>query len=355
MILTHLPTTPETLWQQTPSQLNNRDRWQAYLGKLAIDGVMGLLQESRSVSRSFPPASTLGLSHLTEAVAIEVSNLRLVLIPSENLDHEELRVPQEWVELPSLVGDYYLGIQVEPDDATVTIWGYTSHQTLKTQGQLNLGDRTYSLPESALISDLHVLWLTQTFCPETARVAVTAPASISPTLAQNLIDRLATVPNPRLEIPTALWSALMENGGWRQQLAQARQGIARRTSVLEWLQQGLESIAWQKQTLSLGGARSIAGDCMVRSLTINDQTYNLRIFPTGDQWRFELRSESGGLAEGIELRLLTEDLQDFEGNVAIAQAGAEAIYIDVSLESGEGLVWEVSPTPLDYDREILWF
>jgi Protein of unknown function (DUF1822) len=354
-MLTHLPTTPETLWQQTPSTLNNRDRWQAYLGKLALDGVMGLLQESRSVSRSFPAASTLGLSYLTEAVAIEVSNLRLVLIPSETLDHAELRVPQEWVELPSLVGDYYLGVQVEPDEATVTIWGYASHQTLKTQGQQNLGDRTYSLPESALISDLNVLWLSQTFCPETARAAVTAPAPIAPAQAQNLIDRLAAVANPRLEIPIALWSALMENGGWRQQLAQTRQGITRRTSVLEWLQQGLDNLTWQKQTLSLGGARSIAGDCIVRSLTINDQTYNLRIFQVETAWRFELRSEMGGLPTGMELRLLTEDLQDFEGNVAIAQPSSEAIYIDVTLESGEGLVWEVSPTPEEYDREILWF
>ncbi|NJM47901.1 MAG: DUF1822 family protein [Alkalinema sp. RU_4_3] len=355
MILAHLPTTPETLWEQTPNRLNNRDRWQAYLGKLALDGVMGLLQENRQVRPSFPSASTLELSHLTEAVAIEVSNLRLVLIQSETLDHAELRVPQEWVELPSLVGDYYLGIQVEPDDATVTIWGYSSHQLLKTQGQLNLGDRTYSLPQEALISDLNVLWLTQTFCPETARAAVTAPAPIAPAQAQNLIDRLATAPNPRLEIPTALWGALIENGGWRKELAQARQGIARRTSVLEWLQQGLDNLTWQKQTLSLGGARSIAGDCLVRSLTINDQAYNLRIFQVETAWRFELRAETGVLPTGMELRLLTEDLQAFEGNSAIAQADIEAIYIDVTLEAGEGLVWEVSPTPEEYDREILWF
>lgn len=357
MTLTHLPTATATLWAATPSTLSPRDRWQAYLGKLALDGVMGLLEERRRVRCSFPAVSTLGLSYLTEALAIEVDSLRLVLVPTETLDHDELRVPQEWVEVPSLVGDYYLGIQVEPDDATVTIWGYASHQTLKNQGHLDLGDRTYSLPQEALIGDLNVLWLTQTLCPETTRGAVTAPAPLAPTQAQNLIDRLTSAQNPRLEIPTDLWLALMENGGWRQQLAQARQGI-QRTNVLQWLQQGIENLSnltWQQQTLSLGGARSIAGNCIVRSLIIADQAYNLRIFPINGQWRFELRAEQGSLLPGIELRLLTEDLQDFEGNRAIAEPDIEAIYIDVALEAGEGLVWEITPTPEDYDREILWF
>jgi hypothetical protein len=356
MITATLTKTPETLWQQTPSRLNAKDRWQAYLGQLALEGVLNLL-EGRPRRPSFTAANLVGLSYLTEAVAVQVEGLRLVLVPSEALDHTELRVPQEWLDLPSLVGDYYLAVQVEPDESLVNIWGYASHRQLKA-GVYNTGDRTYSIPQDDLIPDLNVLWLSRTFCPEetlaATRAAVLAPAALDLTQARNLIDRLATVQNPRLEIPFTLWGALMDHGGWRFQLAQARQGLTK-PRVLDWLSGVSIAPLWQTQALSFGGARSLAGNALLRTLTISGQDYQLRLFPQESSWRFELRSSEGLLPVGMELRLLTEDLQGFEGNLAIAQSPVEAIYIDVTLGEGEGLVWQVSPTPEDYESEILWF
>jgi hypothetical protein len=55
------------------------------------------------------------------------------------------------------------------------------------------------------------------------------------------------------------------------------------------------------------------------------------------------------------LRLLTEDLQVFEGNEDVALTAKEQLYIDVTLAPGEGLVWEIEPFPENYDREILHF
>jgi hypothetical protein len=33
----------------------------------------------------------------------------------------------------------------------------------------------------------------------------------------------------------------------------------------------------------------------------------------------------------------------------------EQLYIEVALEPGEGIVWEIEPLPDNYDREILKF
>jgi Protein of unknown function (DUF1822) len=73
-------------------------------------------------------------------------------------------------------------------------------------------------------------------------------------------------------------------------------------------------------------------------------------------WRFELRSLSGDpIPAGITLRLLTEDLQPFDNNQNTATEPVEFLYVDVMLEPGEGLVWEIEPTTEEYDREILQF
>ncbi|PSO81051.1 MAG: hypothetical protein BRC41_15925 [Cyanobacteria bacterium QH_9_48_43] len=44
---------------------------------------------------------------VVNGTAIALSGVRLVLIPSEAADLSELRVPQEWVDIPSWGGDYY--------------------------------------------------------------------------------------------------------------------------------------------------------------------------------------------------------------------------------------------------------
>jgi Protein of unknown function (DUF1822) len=58
---------------------------------------------------------------------------------------------------------------------------------------------------------------------------------------------------------------------------------------------------------------------------------------------------------GVTLRLLTEDLQGFEGNWDGADGLVEELFVDVAVAAGEGIVWEVEPLPEGYEREILRF
>ena len=111
------------------------------------------------------------------------------------------------------------------------------------------------------------------------------------------------------------------------------------------------------------GARSVDSQqtemMLSRQLTIAGQSYQLFIVPidAGTTWRFELQNAAiGGLIPGgFKLRLLTEDLQSFPGNEDVARAAVEKLFVEVALESGEGIVWEVEPLSDNYDREILRF
>jgi Protein of unknown function (DUF1822) len=140
---------------------------------------------------------------------------------------------------------------------------------------------------------------------------------------------------------------------------------------LQWIQAGVSSLAqqgfaqytgWQPRECSLagGGVRSLASG-IAKPLTIAGGTYELRVFPIGQlgdrTWRFELRGTPSGslIPIGFKLRLLTEDLQPMDNNEDVATTAVDHLFIDVMLEPGEGLVWEIEPMPEEYDREILRF
>lgn len=308
---------------------------------------------------------------VVNGTAITFDNYRLLLIPTLAIDNDELRVAQEWVDIPEWVADYYVAVQVNPDDGCIEICGYTTHHQLKTQGVYDFGDHTYSLESDDLIQDLNVLWVTlQTNYPESLRAEVKSLSPISPTQAKNLLQRLGNpeVKFPRLAVPFPLWGALLARDNWRKKLSQLRQGLSVKWSLPQWLQTGVDSLAqqwgWSRKELVVVpvGMRSVETVLgIARSLIIAGNPYELRIFPTaqGDNlvWRFELQSTipERQIPAGFKLRLLTEDLQPFENNEDIALAPVDLLYLEVMLEPGEGLVWEIEPIPEDWEQEVLWF
>jgi hypothetical protein len=299
----------------------------------------------------------------------------MVMIPSLAADREELRVPQEWVDIPDWMADYYLAVEVNPDENWLEITGYASHHRLKTGAVFDADDRTYSLSIDDLIQDLNILWLTQEFCPNESLRAEVAPLPHLPLVqARQLIERLGNsdLIFPRLAIPFHLWGALLAHGGWRQQLYERRQGLAEQWSIPQWIQTGVSNIAqqwgWREAEFSTGttrGMRSVPASGLLRELSLAGHSYMLQILPIASDrttenvqvWRFELRpvAPQQTIPPGVKLRLLSEDLQPFEHNEDIASAAVDSLYVDVVLEAGEGLVWEIEPTPDSYDREILHF
>mgnify|MGYP002784946445 CR=1 FL=1 len=369
-----IPDSSQHLVSQTFSTTGAR--WRASLNQMALAAILPWLREEHD-PKARVCLNESALSSFWEFVTgtpILVNGLRLILIPTEEIDTEELRVPQEWVDIPAWVADGYLAVQINSDEGWVQVWGYATHQQLKTNGTYDAGDRAYSLNDDDLVHDLNVLWLGQELCPEEALRTEVAPLpELSLAQATQLLERLGNpeLVFPRQAIPFPLWGALVAHGGWRKQLYERRQGTVAQWSVPQWLRSGISSMAeqfgWGRTELQLataGAMRSAPVTGMVRSLEIDGTIYQLQItsipertVPNASAWRFELRNVNpeGLIPAGFKLRLLTEDLQPFEHNEDSAQEPVERLYVEVILESGEGIVWETEPTAEGYDREILKF
>ncbi|MBD2164396.1 DUF1822 family protein [Calothrix membranacea FACHB-236] len=362
--------------QELPSFSTSGGRWRAYLNQLCLDTFLPWLRaEEVPNARVWTQTGALpSLWEFTNGTAIACDDMRLVLIPTTAIDMAELRVPQEWVDIPNWIADYYIAVQVNPHAGWMAICGYITHRQLKTKGVYDASDRAYCLDENDLIKDINGLWVTRQLCPEEIlRNSVLPLPQLPLTQAESLIARLGNpeVVFPRLAIPFELWGALLEHGGWRQRLYERRQGLSEQWSIQQWLQGGVSNLAqqfgWESSQLQLAprGVRSReAGELEVylsRHLILAGHPYELRVLSRGDLkdnvWRFELRNTNPDemIPVGFKLQLLTEDLQPFANNEDTAKEAIAQLYVDVMLEPGEALVWEVEPTPDGYDREILRF
>ncbi|MBE9045840.1 DUF1822 family protein [Pleurocapsales cyanobacterium LEGE 10410] len=363
---------PDTLEiNEHPYATPGGDR-RAWLNQLCIQPFLAWLRAEIAPDAELANSSNTLPSfwEVVNGTAVAFGNYRLILLPTLAIDNDELRVPQEWVDIPQWLADYYVAVIVNPDDGYLEICGYTTHYQLKTQGVYDAGDRTYSLAGDDLIQDLNVLWVTQqTSSREILRAEVAPLTPIAATQAENLLTRLgdAELKIPRLAVPFPLWGALLAQDNWRNKLARLRQGLFV-WSVPQWLQTGVDNLAqqwgWERRELAIApvGIRSIETVTgILRQVTIAGDTYELRVFPTFQEdnlvWRFELQSTipERQIPVGFKLRLLTDDLQPFENNEDIAIAPVDLLYLEVMLEPGEGLVWEIEPTPEGWQQEILWF
>jgi hypothetical protein len=348
----------------------------AYLNQICLSALQDWLTIDKGLDAKIWPnvSALLSFWEIVNGSILTVGSQRFCLLPTEAIDADELRVPQEWIDIPSWVADYYLLLQVDADEGYVKVMGYATHADLKTKGQYDADDRTYALPTEDLIANINVIWLAQEFCGiQTLRAAVPELASIKLAQANQLITRLASPEQamPRLAIPFTLWSALIVHGGWRQRLWEQRQGLPEQWSVSQWLQTGLSALATQlgwgqghaEAAPVMLGSRGLSSGTtgMQRELTIDNQIYLLQIIPqiSDNQtvWRFMLSADQPNqpIPAGFTLRLLSEDLQPFENNSDTAIAPVAQLYVDVILAVGEGIVWEVEPQPEGYDREILRF
>ena len=373
-------------WQQSQSFASAGDRWNAYLNRLCLNTILPWLRDDRQLQTTVWTNTNALPSFwaLVNGTALTLNHAeRLVLLPTETIDRDEWRIPQEWVDIPTWSADYYLAIHVEPEDGWLQVWGYTTHHQLKTQGHYDASDRTYCLTAPAIVPDLSVLWVTRQLSDrqpglEPTRATVTPLPAIDLAQAENLLTRLGnpSITTPRLEVPFPLWGALMAHGGWRQRLYERRQGLTESRSVVQWLEASLSTLAQQLLAQAIGwerleqqpdlvGARgnddAISTVLLSRTLAIAGQTYVLNLSPQGTSaactWRFTLRNAAPGgvIPGGFKLRLLTEDLQPFEQNEDIATTAIEELFVEIALAPGEGIVWEIEPIPEGYDREILRF
>ncbi|MEM1395762.1 MAG: DUF1822 family protein, partial [Cyanobacteria bacterium P01_H01_bin.150] len=190
------------IWEKSQAFSTDNRRWMAYLNNLSLKTFLPWFKEEYAQNaKVFPNSATLpSIWEVTNGTGISFNDKKLVLIPTEALDISELRVPQEWVDIPNWSADYYLAVQVNVEESYIRIWGYTSQANLKNQGTYDANEKSYCLDKQHLISNLSILSIAAQLCPEEITKTETVPlAELSTTQADNLITRLGNsqLINPR--------------------------------------------------------------------------------------------------------------------------------------------------------------
>ena len=250
--------------------INNAELNQICLQKIQV----WLTEIGIESTPTFSPAQMDSIWDVVNGFALTVGNRRLIIIPSDKFDREELSVPQEWVDIPTWMGDYYLAVQIDLDERTMNIWGYTSHRTLRETGTFDRIDRTYSISSDFLIGDLDILWMAQLLDLQEITIVPTIP-SLNSDRSTSAIDRLSQPSpySPRLDLDFNTWAAILSNNDLREQLHQRRLQVTTlqavttpRLSLTDWLRQEFSQAleqGWQIGNAIVGGEAA-----MMRNLAV---------------------------------------------------------------------------------------
>ena len=214
-------------WEKSQQFSHPVGRWQAYLDQLCLDIFLPWLKAEYAPAAVATFPETSSPREIVAGCSLTLGNRRIVLIPTDTIDEDELRVPREWLDLPDWSADYYLAVRVDLDEGGLVIWGWATHAQLTSQGEYDDFDRTYSLSGDELSADTSVVWTAiELGVTEQTQVAVSPLPEVDEVQAQNLVRRLGNpeLATPRLEVPFELWGALLESEDWRGQIARRRRG-----------------------------------------------------------------------------------------------------------------------------------
>jgi Protein of unknown function (DUF1822) len=225
---------------------NATARQNAELNQLCLTKTQAWLTELGIESTpTFTPVQQAAIWDVVNGCALTVGNRRLILIPSDKLDREEFSVPQEWVDIPEWMGDYYLAVQIDLDDLTMNIWGYTSHRTLRETGNYHQIDRTYRISSDFLIAELDLLWMAQLLDLQEIAIVPPIPALVADRSTRIIAQLSQPSPySPRMNLDFHTWAAILSDNHLREQLYHRRLQVASlqanptpAISLTRWLQQ----------------------------------------------------------------------------------------------------------------------
>jgi Protein of unknown function (DUF1822) len=291
-ILEISPDLRDSSWQQSQTCRTAWGRWNAYLNHSCLNVILPWLQAE------YLPTATAGIEsaqlslmwQLINGSVIAIGRNRIALIPTEAIDRSELEVPQEWVDIPSWVADYYLGVQMASDVSELEIYGFVTHQQLKTHGYYDRQDRTYCMSIDDINSDLNALWLAiDRYTAAETRAAIAPIPVLTTANISALIDRLSSPDEilPRLAISFKSWAAVLESPAGLQQLYLQRPIDRSTTSAItqlsNWLAGQIDPI-WQVLDRVL----------LSQQLTIAVRSVDLAEQPQSDLYRAKIYSLATG-------------------------------------------------------------
>jgi hypothetical protein len=217
----------------------------AYFNTLCLEAFLKWVQDNWELQTAvmvLPSRDLLpSIWEVVNGTAVRVDRTQLVLIPTDTIDTEMFSVPQEWVDIPAWVANYYLPVRVDLENQRIYLWGYVTHRTLKTKGEYDPSDRTYSIERDALIPDLDIMLVAEAMgLNEKAQLQPLSDVNLSH--KGSLLDSLSQPSpySPRLEIEFERWGMLIAQDDWRSQLYQLR---LKKSAKSDNLSPSLEKVA----------------------------------------------------------------------------------------------------------------
>ncbi|NEO52677.1 MAG: DUF1822 family protein [Okeania sp. SIO3B5] len=365
-----LEITPEDIEAETP---NNDDysydvaRRHALINRLVLNRFTKWLKTEAPIEEEchvWPSVEDLpSIWEFVNGSALTIGNTRLVLIPQEAMDTDEFSVPQEWVDIPDWLADYYLAVQVNLEQGWFRVWGFISHKTLKQKAEFDPVLRNYSVAGELLIEDLTVMWVAREF-EETERAEVPA----LPKLFGDEFDRISEVLgkprgySPRLlvtnsetvddsEVAFPKWAALMSKESLRQQLYsklcgkyQSSSSNASKREKLSGWRDGISSNGYHLGRKSAYATRNsrvrneIRGNKIIDlGTSLNPQKVDLVMFVTPEvdekisvEPRLSPVGDAGCLPSNIKLSWLSQEGRETEN---VVQSGEDNLYLPLPRET----------------------
>ncbi len=154
------------------------------------------------------------VSELLNGFCLKVNGSKIVFIPSQNIDFTSCEIPQEWVDLPSWIGDYYVPVQVDVEAKYLHLWGVVTHQELKQSARLDSLFRYYQVGIDRMTAEMDLLWTSCELAPMPRSTNIPTLSALSNTQVQELIDKLlsnSSTSFPRLTLSFSEWGAILNS------------------------------------------------------------------------------------------------------------------------------------------------
>ena len=154
---------------------------------------------------------------------LEINGKTFIFIPSQDEDIESFSIAQEWVDIPSWAGDYYVPIQVDLANQFLHFWGFISYSSLKEKAEYDRTYRMYDIDADYLIDDFQLIWQAIELC-EHEKSHLKPLSKLTETQAHELIAKLSepSVYSPRLDLDFSEWASLISQDSWLKKLYHQR-------------------------------------------------------------------------------------------------------------------------------------
>ncbi|MBD2207428.1 DUF1822 family protein [Calothrix sp. FACHB-1219] len=219
-------------------------RWNAFLNRLCLNAFRSWLEEylelPEKISLLPSEKDCDRLWEFLNGSSLQLGNNRITVIPTEDSIVEEFCIQQEWVDIPGWEADYYVLIQVNPEERWLRILGYANYHTIKEKAEYNKITRIYSLSRNQLTIDLNVMLIEKAILPEKKlnQVNISLP-KISAQQARELIRKI-DIPlwySPRLDFDFGDWAGILVEPNFRNQLYRQIQATPDpKINLSDWLQ-----------------------------------------------------------------------------------------------------------------------